>query len=709
MSLQWTLDIDVARGGAGFRQASDYMKNLRSEALQTKNALKNISSKSSFGSFGNKSVGKASFEVPDFQHHTAAVGKFGQAGSKAGASMSAAFGLASVAIGATIMAVKKGAQELSEAGDKIIEYFSERNNSLRIYKTLLGDTERAEKEYRKAGVLAQKTELTQGQVQFAQQRLITQGFRGEKELDRALLSVMDVATATPTNRREMVMNSMLNAFKKMKGRDRTSLMEMKELGRGVQESLIFEELAKIKGVSVKDIIGDPSQKGKSKGMISKGMISGEEGIVATQRAIMRQFNTKKLGEFSVAGAGDLKALISNQEEAWENLAKSFDANTLPGIEKYKKSLQGLVNTIYDAEKGGGKLKEVVQDFGNTVGNVRGVFADFTASFLESFADSYVQQLKDMGYSTDEEQKKFEGISAAAMNFGSVLGGLGKWVAEAKVFLEDLAPTIDKVRTVFEYLGTAIKGVGDVLAGIKGMASDLVDELKEIASGKTLTEEELNKRTMKMFSFDNTKKIVGGAKDAVVGVAKANLAAGWGYGVDDSNRVKSQDKIKKHLVDNQEKILEFVANQDKKMQDIATAGVKAAQDSLASMGLGIKSQENKAAISIAGEAGVSGGGHGASKYVPGYHLGQFVPNMGAAGALSLRGASIQPFSGISSMGTSLYQANAKSINPNQSIVVQTLNINVETDGLSSEDVADAVYDKFVSQVNRLSRVPSVNRL
>lgn len=686
MSLQWTLDIDVARGGAGFRQASEYMRNLRVEALQTKEALKNISSKSSFGNFGGKSSG-----FPDFQRHTNAVQQFGQAGSKAGASMSAAFGLASVAIGATVLAVKKGAQELSEAGDKVIQYFSERNNSLRIYKTLLGDADRAEKEYRKAGVLAQKTELTQGQVQFAQQRLITQGFRGEKELDRALLSVMDVATATPENRREMVMNSMLNAFKKMKGRDRTSLMEMKELGRGVQESLIFEELAKIKGVSVKDIIGDPSKKGKSKGMISKGMISGEEGIVATQRAILRQLNTKKLGEFAVAGSGDLKALISNQEEAWENLAKAFDANALPGIEKYKKSLQGLVNTINDAEKGGGRLKEVVQDFGNTVGNVRGVFADFTAAFLESFADSYVQQLKDMGYSTNEEQKKFEGISAAAMNFGSVLGGLGKWVAEAKVFLEDLAPTIDRVRTVFEYLGEAIKGVGQVIAGIKGMASDLVNELKEISSGKKLSDQEL----MKRFSFDNTKKIVEGVGNVAVGTAKASFAAG-GFGVNETHQGKAIGEIKKDIQ----------ANQDKKLQDIATAGVKAAQDSLKSIGLGI---ENKAAMNVAGSPGVSGGSHGASQYVPGFHLGQFVPNVGSGGLLNLSGGSIQPFSPVAPMGPSLYQNNTKSISPSQSIVVQNVNINVETDGLSSDDVADAVYDKFVSQINRLSRVPSVNRL
>ncbi len=687
MSLQWTLDIDVARSGAGFRQASEYMRNLRVEALQTKEALKNISSKSSFGSFGGKSSG-----FPDFQRHTNAVQQFGQAGSKAGASMSSAFGIASVAIGATILAVKKGAQELSEAGDKVIQYFSERNNSIRIYKTLLGDADRAEKEYRKAGVLAQKTELTQSQVQFAQQRLITQGFRGEKELDRALLSVMDVATATPENRREMVMNSMLNAFKKMKGRDRTSLMEMKELGRGVQESLIFEELAKIKGVSVKDIIGDPSQKGKSKGMISKGMISGEEGLVATQRAIMRQFNTKALGEFAVAGSGDLKALISNQDEAWENLAKAFDANALPGIEKYKKSLQGLVNTINDAEKGGGRLKEVVQDFGNTVGNVRGVFADFTAAFLESFADSYVDQLKEMGYSTGEEQKKFEGISAAAMNFGNTLGGLGKWVAEAKVFLADLAPAIDKVKTVFEFLGTAIKGVGTAIDGIKGMASDLVKELKEIASGKKLTDKEL----MDRFSFNNTKKIVEGVGNVVVGAGQASLAATWGYGVTNTQQGKSTEQIKKDIQD----------NQDKKMQDIATAGVKAAQDSLKSIGLGI---ENKAAMNVAGAAGGSGGGHGASQYVPGLRLGQFVPNLGSGGLLNLSGGSIQPFSPAASMGPSLYQNNAKSISPGQSIVVQNVNITVETSGLSSEDVADAVYDKFVSQVNRLSRVPSVNRL
>lgn len=702
MSLQWTLDIDVARGGAGFRQASEYMRNLRVEALQTKEALKNISSKSSFGNFGGKSSG-----FPDFQRHTNAVQQFGQAGSKAGASMSAAFGIASVAIGATILAVKKGAQELSEAGDKVIQYFSERNNSIRIYKTLLGDADRAEKEYRKAGVLAQKTELTQSQVQFAQQRLITQGFRGEKELDRALLSVMDVATATPENRREMVMNSMLNAFKKMKGRGRTSLMEMKELGRGVQESLIFEEMAKIKGVSVKDIIGDPSQKGKSKGMISKGMISDEEGLVATWRAIMRQFNTKALGEFAVAGSGDLKALISNQEEAWENLAKSFDANTLPGIEKYKKSLQGLVNVIYDAEKGGGRLKEVVQDFGNTVGNVRGVFADFTAAFLESFADSYVDQLKEMGYSTGEEQKKFEGISAAAMNFGNTLGGLGKWVAEAKVFLADLAPAIDKVKTVFEFLGTAIKGVGTAIDGIKGMASDLVKELGEIASGKELTDEELVDR----FSFNNTKKIVEGVGNVVVGAGQASLAATWGYGVTNTQQAKAIGEIKiggikKHIQDNQDKKKDIQDNQDKKMQDIAAAGVKAAQDSLKSIGLGI---ENKAAMNVAGAAGGSGGGHGASQYVPGLRLGQFVPNVGGGGLLNLSGGNIQPFSPAASMGTSLYQNNAKSISPGQSIVVQNVNITVETSGLSSEDVADAVYDKFVSQVNRLSRVPSVNRL
>ncbi len=160
--------------------------------------------------------------------------------------------------------------------------------------------------------------------------------------------------------------------------------------------------------------------------------------------------------------------------------------------------------------------------------------------------------------------------------------------------------------------------------------------------------------------------------------------------------KSTEQIKKDIQD----------NQDKKMQDIATAGVKAAQDSLKSIGLGI---ESKAAMNVAGAAGGSGGGHAASQYVPGLRLGQFVPNVGGGGLLNLSGGNIQPFSPAASMGPSLYQNNAKSISPGQSIVVQNVNISVETSGLSSEDVADAVYDKFVSQVNRLSRVPSVNRL
>ena len=202
--------------------------------------------------------------------------------------------------------------------------------------------------------------------------------------------------------------------------------------------------------------------------------------------------------------------------------------------------------------------------------------------------------------------------------------------------------------------------------------------------------------MKRFSFDNTKKIVSGVGNVVVGAGQASLAATWGYGVTNTQQGKSTVDTKKDIQ----------ANQDKKLQDIATAGIKAAQDSFKSIGLGI---ENKAAMNVAGAAGGSGGGHGTSQYVPGLRLGQFVPNVGGGGLLNLSGGSIQPFSPVAPMGPSLYQNNTKSINPSQSIVVQNVNINVETSGLSSDDVADAVYDKFVSQVNRLSRVPSVNRL
>ena len=115
----------------------------------------------------------------------------------------------------------------------------------------------------------------------------------------------------------------------------------------------------------------------------------------------------------------------------------------------------------------------------------------------------------------------------------------------------------------EFLGDAVLELS-AIDGIKGMASDLVKELKEIASGEKLTDKEL----MDRFSFNNTKKIVEGVGNVVVGAGQASLAATWGYGVTNTQQGKATEQIKKDIQD----------NQDKKMQDIATAGVKAAQDS-----------------------------------------------------------------------------------------------------------------------------------
>lgn len=664
MSLQWTLDIDVANGGAGFKQAVNYFKQLRDESTKINAGFSNFKQQSS----------SAFAEFDKLPRHNRNLLNFKQNTSLA---INGITSLATVAVGAIIGTVTA----LNSVGDKLINAFSQRNASLRTYTTLLGDAKQAEKEYFKAGVLAQKTDLTQEEIQSAQQRLITQGYRG-KSLDNALLSVADVGTSIPAENRKMVLNSMLNAFKKMQGRDRTGMMEIKELGRGIQEKLIFEELAKIKGVNIKEITGDPTQKGKSRGMISRGLVSGQEGIVAVQRAILRQFNTTKLGEFATGGSGDLKALLTNQEEAWENLAKSFNNKDLSGIKKYTESLKGLVDVIFNAEKGGGNLKVIVQDVGNTFANVKGIIADFTAEFLNAFSDSYIKQLEDMGYNIDSEQRKFNDLSDAAKNLGNAMGGVGKWFAEAKVYLEDLAPTVDKIRVMFQYLGDTISGIGTTLSGLKGVVTTFIDDFTNRGDdvfGVT-TEGAAYRQKVRDKYKDNISKIFGGSYKAASSITKAAYTP---------------------FTHQYEKPSEAIELNSKNL----TAQQKIEDDK--------KKNELKKSENIREEKGVvkdlkdvqKGGDR-----IPGFHLGRFAPNYGKFKPLNLASINekISQTSDMYNVSDAFYSNNSSSSaksTKSSSVHVDNINIKVDPGTMSAHSVAEAVYEKFVSQVNRLSRVPS----
>ena len=664
MSLQWTLDIDVANGGAGFKQAVNYFKQLRDESSKINAGFSNFKQQSS----------SAFAEFDKLPRHNRNLLNFKQNTSIA---INGITSLATVAVGAIVGAVAA----LNSVGDKLIGFFSERNASLRTYTTLLGDAKQAEKEYFKAGVLAQKTDLTQQEIQSSQQRLITQGFRG-KELDNALLSVADVGTSIPAESRKVVLNAMLNAFKKLKGRGTLKMAEMKELGRGVRESYIVEELAQIKGVSVKDLIGDPTKKGKSRGMLSRGLVSGEEGMVAVQRAILRQFNTKKLGEYATGGSGDLKALLTNEGEAWENLAKSFDPKKLTGVQKYTESLKNLVNTIYDAEKGGGDLKVILQEVGNTFANVKGIIADFTAEFLKAFSESYIKQLEDMGYRIQDEQKNFDDLSDAAKNLGNAMGGVGKWFAEAKVYLEDLAPTVDKIRVMFQYLGDTISGIGTTLSGLKGVVTTFIDDFTNRGDdvfGVT-TEGAAYRQKVRDKYKDNISKIFGGSYKAASSITKAAYTP---------------------FTHQYEKPSEAIELNSKNL----TAQQKIEDDK--------KKNELKKSENIKEEKGVvkdlkdvqKGGDR-----IPGFHLGQFAPNYGKFKPLNLASINekISQTSDMYNVSDAFYRNNSSSSTnstKSSSVHVDNINIKVDSGAMSAHSVAEAVYEKFVSQVNRLSRVPS----
>lgn len=283
---------------------------------------------------------------------------------------------------------------LDQLGNQALAAFGERQGTLRAYTTLLGSATAAQEEFGKAQALALRSDLTSGDVEGAQKSLMVAGFRG-RQLDQALLATMDLATmASPQERtlmRERVARGLSQVFSKgkLQGEELRQLSEA-----GLSRRLVLDELGRMGYGGSADAVE------KS---ITKGKVSADAGIVAIEQAILKQFNTQKLGQYATGSSASLSTLISNVDEGFKNLFKSFDSELLPGVERYKAALRAQGEVLDVNTKSGQDLSLVLQDLSSKSLELKASWTQLETGFLKSFSEGYAKYLREYAPTPEQEE------------------------------------------------------------------------------------------------------------------------------------------------------------------------------------------------------------------------------------------------------------------------------------------------------------------
>lgn len=466
--LEWELRFKNIDQGAALEVAISKLKRLNVEILKTtqninqipslKNAFSGIPSGIKTGRTG-ASAGAGFSLRPNLPAWMTEGPKPSMGAATSSSSMSSlglsglgsAAGAATAAITALAYAGYKTYNVLMDVTDSMVKVFSERESSLRTYTMLTGSLEEAKKQYFREAALAQKTELTQTDVRGFSSRLITAGFRDDA-LERARMNIADLVTMKPVHMRTASSNQLAELYSKVQGAGyvQEGLIN-RTASRFVQTKLIYDEIAKslqIKPEGVRDAL-------------KKRQVTSDVFFDAFQKASMKQLNEKKLGEFATLSAGSLGGLLSNLDEAQENLLRTIDPSKIEGVDAYKKAIEHLTTTITAGTKSGDDLRYFLEDVADLGTNLKAIGLDTTSSFLESFGSEYRATMKELGMDSS--------VSKGAMSeLDKMMKELGKGVGEL------VAPAVAKL----------VKGFYDAIPAIKNFTSflgDLYDFISEVAS------------------------------------------------------------------------------------------------------------------------------------------------------------------------------------------------------------------------------------
>lgn len=459
--LGWGISFKNLDGGQTIEKAISQLKRFNEEIRKTKEEMKNMPSLSQQFRQRRSSSAQPSYkgsgagfslqpDLPSWMNKQPP----GMASSSSGgsspfsglSSFSAEIGVATAAIGALAYAGYKTYDALMQLTDNMVKVFSERESSLRTYGLLLGDSKEAKNQYFKEAALAQKTELTQTDVRGFSSRLITAGFR-EDALERARMNIADLVTMKPVHMRTASSNQLAELYSKVQGAGyiQEGLIN-RTASRFVQTKLIYDEIAKslqIKPEGVRAALKDRK-------------VTSDVFFDAFQKASMKQLNEKKLGEFATSSAGSLGGLLSNLDEAQENLLRTIDPSRIQGVTLYKDAIQRLTDTITAGTKSGDNLRYFLEDMSDIGTSLKAIGLDTVSSFLSSFGEEYRATMQSLGIDSNSTRRAMSLVADGMKTLGKFAGeNLGPAIAHLVDMFNQAAPAFKKFAAVIVEVGDFI--------------------------------------------------------------------------------------------------------------------------------------------------------------------------------------------------------------------------------------------------------------
>ena len=459
--LEWGIGFKNLDGGQTIEKAISQLKRFREEIQKTKEEMKNMPSLSKLLRQRRASSAQPSYkgsgagfslqpdlpswmnkQPPGMASHTGG----GSSPFSGLSSFSAELGVATAAIGALAYAGYKTYDSLMQLTDNMVKVFSERESSLRTYGLLLGDNQEAKKQYFREAALAQKTELTQTDVRGFSSRLITAGFRND-DLERARMNIADLVTMRPVHLRAASSNQLAELYSKVQGAGyvQEGLIN-RTASRFVQTKLIYDEIAKslqIKPEGVREALKNRK-------------VTSDVFFDAFQKASMKQLNEKKLGEFATSSAGSLGGLLSNLDEAQENLLRTIDPSRIQGVTLYKDAIQRLTDTITAGTKSGDNLRYFLEDMSDIGTSLKAIGLDTVSSFLSSFGEEYRATMQSLGIDSNTTKRAMSLVADGMKTLGKFAGeNLGPAIAHLIDMFVQAAPTIKKFAGFIAEVGDVI--------------------------------------------------------------------------------------------------------------------------------------------------------------------------------------------------------------------------------------------------------------
>lgn len=660
-TLHFKLQFDVL--GSGLSQTQGILGGIHSQIGGINSQFQNL---------GRGGISQSTQQIQIFQNQMQSLS---QTGSSSISGLSSSFSGLGVAISGVVSGIKLAAQLIAEVytrvdqfTDKAIEVFGERTSTIRSYATILKDPKQAEQEYLKAGALAQKTELTQDQVINIQSRLIRSGFRGQDE-DKALFNIVDLVSSLPQNQRLSAANRASDIYGDISSRGKMTGRDVNRIAQFLNVGTLYEEIGKQMGV----------KKGDVEGLISKGKVNDQVALSSIQHASNQQLGTNKLGEFATGAAGNLTAMLSNKEEAFTNLLRTIDSETLPGVKRYKDAINNLTDSMNVSTESGKNLRFFFEDISDFGANMKSVKDEFLTGFIKSFGESYKQAIDEFGMSADDSKSSMDNLTQAAKAVGEIAGKVGYLVGALKAGLDSLGLSIGNSE---QKIGSFKSKAGEIVEVITQVLGQIFENIKNMVVGVYKVGHGAYK--LNWAEVKEGADLIGRAgKSGVDDFMTGNIFNHKDRFYDDSYKFFKDQygrgaTIPQMLSAYQDKLL------GKKPEGAGSAA--GSSGDTPDWGPGSEKSGSKGGKGNASGSGSGQGGKGGSG-------GQLIPFDYATGNMM----SIPP---PSSSQYRPYSSDAP-------IHIDKIEITISGGSSNPSDIADAVYQKLAQQVSRLSRNPRVS--